>query len=510
MYKLLIVEDETLYSDFLKDSIDWQTIDVEVLGVCANGETALDYIRVHKPDVVLADINMPKMDGLELIRQLKEEKTEAGFVVISGYDDFHLVKEAFKLGVVDYVLKSELDPENLKAIVKRTIESRQPKTEDYRNDQILLFKEQYLKELIWGAKTFDDKSRDLNLRIHNQNLTVLVLQILNYDAVLKQKWERESELLKYGLMNMLDELLEQHMCGEVVIKADSELVFLLSFHDASAVHRETEAVARHIMQTLAQYFDFVIGAGYSGFTDRASNLKVLYEEAKLAAAYTFVTGREQIVFYPDEQAKDDEAEFEERSLSTFEAKIWDFDFETLLRNFDSFIYTTAPISHVERLQQIYKRYFDIIAAFAKKHMNTVNVTETYRSILSTGTLAELNEYLRQTLCTLQEALGDEYKIIFKIQKYVKKNFSKNITLESIASEFGIDYKKLSRRFLKQTGISLKKYIIEVRMQEAMHLITQTDYFLHEIANMVGYSNYESFSRSFYNYFGKWPKAVSRN
>lgn len=107
-------------------------------------------------------------------------------------------------------------------------------------------------------------------------------------------------------------------------------------------------------------------------------------------------------------------------------------------------------------------------------------------------------------------MGDEYKIIFKIQKYVKKNFSKNITLESIASEFDIDYKKLSRRFLKQTGISLKKYIIEVRMQEAMHLITQTDYFLHEIANMVGYSNYESFSRSFYNYFGKWPKAVSRN
>ena len=98
MYKVLIAEDESKFSDFLKNSIDWNDIDAEVTSVCTNGEDALKSILEQKPDVALIDMKMPRMDGLELIKRTREKYPEVKFVVISGYNDFKTVKEAFKLG----------------------------------------------------------------------------------------------------------------------------------------------------------------------------------------------------------------------------------------------------------------------------------------------------------------------------------------------------------------------------------------------------------------------------
>lgn len=511
MYKLLIAEDETLFSDFIKDSIEWSEIGIEVLGVYTNGEVALKAIAEQKPDVVLADINMPKMNGLEMIKKVKEQGVDANFVVISGYDDFHLVKEGFKLGIVDYILKSELDPENLKAIVKRTLDNKKSSSDGYRSDQKLLFKEQYLKGLIWGAKTFRDKGKELSLRIEESGLCVLVLNILNFDVILEQEWEKESELLKYGMINMLEELLEIQDCGEMVIKQDSEVVFLFSFperQNSADKCAGVEGMADYIMQKLHQYFGFEMAAGYFGFTDNAAELRNLYEKAKLAAAYTFIAGRDRKVFYSEELQKPEE-NFSEERAARFEKRIFEFDFEKLLEELENFTLKSVSVCQLEELKTLYKSYFSAICKLLKKYPKPAFSPEKYKEILQTGTLAELNTLLQVTLQQLKAAFKEEDGIVLKIQKYIRRNYYKNVTIEDIAKEFEVDCKKMSRKFQKQTGTSVKKYIIEIRMEEAMHLITTTDYFLYEIAEMVGYPNYESFSRSFYGYFGKWPKAIAR-
>lgn len=507
MYKMLIAEDESKFSDFLKNTIDWNDIGVEVLAVCTNGEDALNAILKQKPDIVLVDMQMPRMNGLELIKRVREEGLDVKFVVISGYNDFNMVKEAFKQGIVDYILKAELDPDDVKETVKKIIERKR--------SNVLVLKEKYLKELIWGTRTFTDKAEDLHLRIRNQNLAVLVLNILNYEAILEQEWEKESELFKDGLVNILEELLKLKDCGEAILKQESEIVFLFSFSETSNIKQKIEEMVSDIMQTMHRYLGVKTAAGYAGFANDAAELKNLYENAKLAAAYTFVTGRDQIVFYQDEMLKPKEvlpkeALSREKKIEMFESRIFNLEFSQLLADFDNFVIREISIHNFRGVNSLYEVYFQILLRFATKYKKEELVDSyRYNEILSTGTLAELNAYFYDIPLTLKESFEEYGGLVFQVQKYVEKNYFKNITVEQLAEEFRINYKKLSRLFVKQTGIGLKKYIIKVRMEETMRLITTTDYLLYEIAEMLGYANYESFSKSFYNYFGKWPKEIER-
>lgn len=502
MYKMLIAEDESKFSDFLKNSINWNDIDVESPIVCTNGEDALKYILENKPAVALVDMKMPHMDGLELIKKVRETDIDVKFIVISGYNDFNTVKEAFKQGVADYILKAELNPHDIKESVKRIIEGKRS------NDPVL--KEKYLRELIWSSKKLTDKPEDLHLRIKNENLVILVLNILNYESLIRENWKNESELFKDGLTNILEELLEEEKCGEAIIRQESEVVFLFSFTEICDVSKKIEEIITRITKTINKYLGIKAAVGYAGVADDTTELMPLYENAKTAAEYTFVTGRNRIVFYQREISKTDEIVYDESLIEKFESKISNYEFFQLLSEFEAFIVKDVSIHSFKRFISLYEVYFQIILRFVNKYKKEeITDSNLYREILKTGTLSELNSYLYNVICKLKDEFEEFGGIVFQVQKYVKKNYFKNITVEHLAEEFEINYKKLSRLFVKQTGIGLKKYIIKVRMEETMRLIASTDYLLYEIAEMLGYSNYESFSKSFYNYFGKWPKEIDR-
>lgn len=111
---MIIAEDESQIGDFIYGCVDWKALGISEIYRCTNGEDALLYLEKGDTDIVLTDINMPKTDGLELLKRARILYRNVKFVIISGYDDFHLVKEAFKLGATDYVLKSELQAPELK------------------------------------------------------------------------------------------------------------------------------------------------------------------------------------------------------------------------------------------------------------------------------------------------------------------------------------------------------------------------------------------------------------
>ena len=137
------------------------------------------------------------------------------------------------------------------------------------------------------------------------------------------------------------------------------------------------------------------------------------------------------------------------------------------------------------------------------------IRSKYKKIMSVGTLNELKSLIKQELYKLSEVENENVALIPRVKKYIDDNYYKKISLEYISEKFNVGYQKLSREFKRKTGVGLKKYIIEVRMNEAMRLIVSSEYMLYEIAEMVGYANYENFSRVFYAYFKKWPKEIER-
>lgn len=504
MSKMIIAEDENLIIDYLYRCIDTEALGITEIFKCSNGEVALNLIKNNDIDIVLTDINMPKMDGLELIKRTKLLYSNVKFIIISGYDDFHLVKEAFKLGVCDYILKSELVVDELTKIIKsvlgRNIES-ELSTPD-QNASVL--KETRLKELIWSAKNLNDNDISYNFRLDMKDYCVVVFKILNFEEILKNHWDGDSELLKYGLSNLINEILAEFNFGEAISGYNDEIVFIFSLSDADTKNKILQ-ITNKIQNHISLYFNFKFRIGISAEKGKAP--KILYQEAQEASNYCFFDN----CYLKDYESisKNFPFSFSDtgKLLKSFEKYILTFNFKAITDNFEKFVFHSAPLSFIDDVLELYREYFKIISIVIMQHQWISNMKLRHEEIIQMGTLSELNHYLFEIIENLRKIFSNETDPVKKIKKYVDENYHRNISPDNLAMMFCIDQRKLVREFSKTYGMTLSKYITDVRMKRAMQLITTSNFLLREISEMVGYVNYESFSRVFYNYWGQWPKKV---
>lgn len=504
MFSLMIVEDELFMSDFLANFIDWTSIGVELAGVYHDGESALAAIIEKTPNVVLTDINMPVMSGLELIEKVQEKNIKTKFVIISGYNDFYLVKNAFLLGATDYFLKTELDPTELKNFILKMKFT----DEEYRSKNGIEKKEPALREIVWGMRPLADYA-EMSLHIFRYKL-VLAVNLINYSDVLKNQFQGDKELLKYGIMNILDEVLESAPFAECFFEDNDQLAFIVSDDDKDKARQNVDILADIVRGSLDKSLKFITSAGFCGIEESERELARLYNKARQAAKFSFVRGREPVYDFKKLESEAPKLKADKSKLIIeFENLVFDFDFDKLGSNLDSFIIKDVAICELDRLNEIYRSYFMVLMHFSNKYQEVCFDTERFEKIIRSGTLDELNGYFSEIISKLAELFGYSSNIAARAQKYIQENFDKDISLQSIADEFQIDYKKLSRLFMQKTGGNFKKYLIDIRMREAMRLIKETDFLLYEIAEMVGYNNYANFSRSFMKYYNKWPKDVER-
>ena len=201
MIRMIIVEDEPLMNEYLAGCLEWNKFGILLCGVFFNGKAAYDFLQENEIDIVVTDIKMPVMDGLTLISKLAPVQPHLKFIIISGYNDFHMVKDAFKLGATDYVLKTEFEPETFQRLLTKLIANLSP---TYEQDGISpAMREVQLRQFFWGSR--GGKSLPPTMRIQpGEPLAVAVLRILNYDTIITNQWNVEKELMKYGLSNCIE------------------------------------------------------------------------------------------------------------------------------------------------------------------------------------------------------------------------------------------------------------------------------------------------------------------
>lgn len=137
MLGVVIIDDELLARVGVKSVLEWESAGYQILGEASNGAEGLKLILDKKPDIVITDIKMPVMDGLEMIKKSKEDKLNPKFIVLSSYDEFHLVKEAMKLGAVDYLIKLELDEQSLRETLEPVKQQILMEKERSRNESLI-------------------------------------------------------------------------------------------------------------------------------------------------------------------------------------------------------------------------------------------------------------------------------------------------------------------------------------------------------------------------------------
>ena len=509
MIRLVIIEDEPYMADYLTNYIDWKKNNIEVEAVSDNGVDGLAVIRELRPDIVITDIKMPKMDGITMIKNVISEGIDCKFVILSSYSEFHIVKEAFKLGISDYILKAELDEEAINRVFVKLINSIEFEKKSLDETKRISYKMDRVKAYIIGTEKMSDC--DVILRIREQNLSVVVIKLLDYTTVLQEDWNMENELLKYGLLNVMEELLENEHTGEVTLMGEDEFVVIISDTAEKNSKERTQSIAKSICRNIETVFGFSACSGWCGFEDSGQALKKLYDNARCAVDYTFIYGRKEPLNYHDIEKNlqiSSKVNVEELILS-FSSAVNKYDINAASELIDEYMREEVFSGQYGELCEFCDMCCLEINKMQKQLMLENTIRKEYKKIMSTGTLEELKRLIKRELSELSEIENENVALIPRVKKYIDDNYFKKISLEYISEKFNVGYQKLNREFKRKTGVGLKKYIIEVRMNEAMRLITSSEYMLYEIAEMVGYANYENFSRVFYSYFKKWPKEIER-
>lgn len=500
MRTVMIIDDEPLIRRGLESMIPWETMGCCLIGQAVNGEEGLEKIRACKPEVVFTDIKMPKMDGIEMMREAMKEANPPVFVALSGYNDYELVRSAMRLGAIDYLMKMNLEEEELNRVLKEALDAAERKREKVSSETVSppAFKEQFLKELLnlQGDKEFRQKMGQKEMSLEEGHFyRVLCLKPSEYS---EKTWQ-DNTLTQNFLVNICKEQIPEET--EVYEYRLAEGTFVLYMENLGILDKEVLKVrCRAMADTIKRYLNQEIRMGISGSHHNILHLPGALEEALQGIAFQISDAEKNIYFYTDLL---NGAYFEEQLLRLKPGPEFVDDTENFLLQFQKFIMQKATIEEsisicLGLMEVIYgidaksRGFFD--QWFGKSYMSG-------RDFAGLKTPEDVSRWLLRLeqgiISFSQEYMGEIYRYkVKKAKEYIYENRFKKIGLNDVAAELEITPSYLSRIFKKVTRQSFSDYVAEVKVEEAKRLLLKDNNRIYEVSSLLGYDDPYYFSKVF--------------
>ncbi len=304
--KVLIVDDEESTRALIRMSIDWEELGYSVVGEANNAEEALEYLEVDLPDLVLTDIYMPYMDGLELSERILSQYPDVKVVVITGHDNFEYAQRGIKAGVFDFILKPIDEDEIEKTLISvySLIESEREMKASYNwlveqlEKERPYLKEKFLVDLLYNHIDEQDYIRKKNFTgIHTKSIcfqvTVIEIAASNPEEL---SIEQQGPYLCYLFIDYIRTAMAELPGVEAFIDNTNNIVLLNSDNgNTSEMNKRLELIKRHVLRHPGIGVTIGIGGWYEGI----NRIKISYKEATEALSYKIVSGINQIINYDD-------------------------------------------------------------------------------------------------------------------------------------------------------------------------------------------------------------------
>ncbi len=526
-YKVLLADDEEDVIRVIMHKINWESLGFEVQGYAHNGLEALEMAEEQQPDVVMTDIKMPYMDGLELSRRLKEQYPTVKIIIFSGFDEFEYAKEAIRLEAEEYILKP-IDAEELSTVFQRIHTALDREFDEKQNIHMLknyyleslpILQENFCTALIEGREPAESLSRDM----------------MDYQISLEGPWyaivilHNSISLAPEGINPLLitvsvRKLWEEHLDPRWKARFFSYLgntVMIVQLEQPTALTRLTNDC--QVLCRLSKHVSHAtITAGIGKAVGSILSLPEAYAKAREAISYRVIYGRGQainIMEVAPETRKEPvpEATGENRDecmYPIFKAIKINTE-EEVDRQIDAFLAREAPVN--PSLQEY--RFFVMELVTAQHHFITANhlsleqvfgrEEDIYQKVLHFDR-RELSLWLKESAHRMQELLrasrcDTTRSFVAKAEAYVHENYSsKDLTVESICDYLGISAAYFSTVFKRETGKTFINYLTDVRMERAVHMLLDENEKTYVIAEAVGYSDPNYFSYAFKKKFGISP------
>lgn len=526
MIKVFLVEDEFVVRQGIKKNIDWEANGYEFCGDAGDGEMAFPMIKKANPDIVITDIKMPFMDGLELSRLLKKEMPWIEIIILSGYEEFEYAKEGIKIGVAQYLTKPISGDDLLKELNQLSSKIEENKKEreireKYKKEMEenrLREKNDLFKELVSGTKSVAqlmDMADRLDLNITAMWYNLVLLRVFpkdkNYESYSDEGLAIEKEIAELDAERNVIRFDRDLEGMAILFMADSE----------EELKKSQEEYLEKIREIFAKYDTVRYFGGVGTPVERLRTLADSYESASRAFAHQYLV--DDSIIYQIAEKGTESLKQEDFNIANVEpkqmdrAKIRDFlrmgdssEAPYFVEEFFNELGTNAKGSLVFRQYIMMDIYF-CVAEFLeelqmpKEEAEALDVTDQ-KLQTEKGAMDYLTRVLQKAMSLRDRAASSHYQdVVDEVLQYIERNYAdEELSLNLIASHVNFSPNHLSTVFGKQTGQTFIKYLTDYRMQKAKELLRCTGKRSSEVSLEVGYKDPHYFSYLFKKTQGMTP------
>lgn len=524
MFKILLVDDEPIVRLTILSLCDWKNYGFEITHEASNGLDALEsFNSMNSFDIVLTDISMPKMNGIELIKNIRNVDKDIPIIVLSAYNDFQYVREAFKLGIEDYILKSDLSFGPLLKLFEKAAEmisnTQRCNTESIiKNDYL---KRKLLEDILNGnvSEDVDDKIKSYDICISPVNISAAVFSVDDYMLLEEKHDAAVLSKINASICNIFTQKISEYKMGEFVQLSKYKYVLVVSFENEKSMLKITQnlnSLVGNIKYTLCELLNISVTVGLSSIQNAYASIPVLFKQAQEANEFKLIYGKGNTICYQDvkniSSTNDSYIFGKEKAL----LQALENEDENAVKNELKRLTENIIGLNLSSIQQIYNLYIELIYIILS-YLNTKGIkpedifgkeVNFYNKIYKFETIYEISNFMENVLTFIVSELKDKSKnLSIKLKKatdYIKSHFNEDISLSLVSEHLQVSEAYLSRLFTKETDESFIKYLTRLRIEKAKELLKCSDLTINEISILVGYNNQEHFSRVFKKYEGYSP------
>ncbi|MBD5393163.1 MAG: response regulator [Lachnospiraceae bacterium] len=517
--KLIIADDEPFICGMLEKLIDFDALGLELAACVNDGKTLLAKIEELRPDIVLTDISMPKMDGLEVIRLTREKDIACRFIIISGYRQFEYAYNALKYDVDDYILKPVEGQELNKVLLKlcSAICHNSLLHDEQENSGLYEY-------LIEKAPHEELRSEALSLSEINQRFRTTFQNGWYRFLFLKLDFTRDKKQLTEDVSSVVNKLHDMTktsfsaLCYDVVISDKQDgVMFLLNYTQEKdkEIRKQIHAVfveAKNVID-LFQGFNLTFCVGQA--VDKISQIEEAKRSCRRASWLRMHYGLNQII-YSEQVEEGNTAGFSvqfkeirenlEKSFVAMDIELMKEQINRFFAHPQSILCSTDSMQFIRDIETRFSEIYGMVTKevntdiIRKKIARQLHIRADFKSYQE-ELIVQLSSHMEDMTRTVSEKNA---KPIRQIYAYIEQHYAEHLSLESVAGLVNLNPVYLSNLFKKESGQNFTEYLTDYRMKKAKEFLKNGDMNINEIADALGYTDARYFSKVFKKEVGVKP------
>ncbi|WP_337102546.1 response regulator [Paenibacillus sp. YIM B09110] len=537
MYKLILVDDEADVREGVLSEIDWEANGFQVIDVAENGREALEMVEKSMPDLIVTDIRMPFMDGLQLAEQIRRTYPSIKIIILTGFDEFEYARKAIHLNIQELVLKPFSVRDLLQALHKlkdildaemanrENVDSLQ---EHYRRS-IPVLREQFLVSLMTrtlASPEIHDKTERYNMSLEGCYYAVAIMQLDNLaierEAQDANRSRFDFELQSFAVRNIAEEILLRHEASGYVFQHNDSVVLLqISQGDhIDSVHTNSFRLLEDIRINVEKYIRRSITIGLGRAKPQLSAIKYAYTDAVTALDYRILLGNNRIIAIEDVESRANvPIHFDELQEQAFLRCLkvgTTEEMESIVDNLFAPLVTAGALCSYQDAQIF---LLQIVTAMLKSSQEPVrepserpaNNSDWVKEITQVSSILEAKSWVISTCAAIMSRIANDrltayHSLVEQACAYTKAHFADSeISIAKLCAHLHISSGYFSSIFKREKKMTFVNYLLHIRMEAAKEMLLTTDKKAFEIAELVGYADPNYFSFSFKKQVGMSPK-----